>query len=49
MVHIYNRTEKAYTKWQEEGPEGAGVWKEDKDMEAKPWRTCALLKSYKNK
>ena len=32
-------------RWYEEGPDGVEVWKEDKGMEAKLWRACAVCKS----
>ena len=44
VIRIIDKTERAYTKWQEEGPEGVRVWGENKGIEAKPWRTCALCK-----
>ena len=44
VIRIIDKTERAYTKWQEEGPEGVRVWRENKGIEAKPWRTCALCK-----
>ena len=43
-IHIYDETRRAYVKWQEEGSDGVRVWKEDKGMEAKPWRTFAVCK-----
>ena len=44
VIHVYNKTEKACIKWQEGGVEGARVWKEEKGMDVKPWRLCALCK-----
>ena len=35
-ILIYNKTQRAYVKWKEEGLDGVGVWKEGKGMEVKP-------------
>lgn len=35
-ILIYNKTQRAYVKWNEEGLDGVGVWKEGKGMEVKP-------------
>ena len=44
-ILIYNKKQRAYVKWKEEGLDGVRVWKKGKGMEAKPWRTSAVCKS----
>ena len=48
-IYIYDKKQMAYVKWQEEGLDGVGAWKKDKDMEAKPWRTCAVSRACNNR
>ena len=43
-IHVYDKTQKAYLKWREEGPDGTELLKEDQHVEAKLSDTCAVCK-----